>query len=77
VRWVALRQTCIGIRRVDTSCRNLGCISIRSSMNSSPNPERTDRISNVVRCLDSPRTATALIENETSAPVIQSTTRPM
>ena len=75
-KWMLLRARCRPMRLKASSLRSSALAAIRINRTIRPKPERIDRISNVVRYWDRARTATALAEKESSAPVIQSTTRP-
>ena len=48
----------------------------RQQHEQTPTPQRIDRISNMLSCSPSSRIDSAMTENESSAPVIQRTTRP-
>jgi len=65
------------MKRGATSGRSSGrsATSVVSTMR--PVPERIVRISKTLSCLPSARIASALTENERSAPVIHAATRPM
>ena len=62
-RWTRLRNTFNPGRRVRIASRSVGMTASIASMVTRPVPDRTARISGIVRLLASTRTATAISEN--------------
>ncbi len=73
-KWTVLRSRCRPMRCVLTVCRSSGRTAMTASMIASPTEERMVRISTMLNALARPRTAIAITENDSNAPVIQPTT---
>src|SRR6185295_15040218 len=72
---MVLRNRCSTGWRLRTAERRSGQMASIASMTKKPTPERMARISSTVRLVASARIATAISENDSSAPVIHRMTR--